>query len=126
MWKLKSFTQADKKTPILEEWFENQTPSVQTAFLNRMKDLIKKPGNGWNRPDVGQLRHECSGLYEIVLKVDKVQYRPIGYYSGKEEFTFVAFALEKGGKFVPPNICKTAFKRIELIKTEGRVCEITI
>lgn len=110
MWKLKSFTQADKKTPILEEWFEEQSPSVQTAFLNRMKDLIKKPGNGWNRPDVGQLRHGCSGLYEIVLKVDKVQHRPIGYYSGKEEFTFVAFAIEKGGQFVPKNICDTAFR----------------
>lgn len=91
-----------------------------------MKDLIKRPGNGWNRPDVGQLRRECIGLYEIVLKVDKVQHRPIGYYSGKEEFTFVAFAIEKDGKFVPKNVCDTAFKRIELIKTDGRVCEITI
>ncbi len=90
------------------------------------------PEDGWDRPDVGQLRHgDCKGLFEIVLFADKVQHRPIGYFSGKKEFTFVAFAVEKGNKFEPPNICKTAKARIKLIEEEKeeekkRVREFTL
>ncbi len=87
-----------------------------------------QPDNGWDRPFVGQLRKgECKGLFEIVLKVNNVQHRPIGYYSAKMEFTFLAFATERDGKFDPPNVCGTAKKRIEIIREDKeRVREFTI
>lgn len=116
LWTLKSFTNPDGKT-IVAEWYEQQDDAVKAAFLTRMKFLRAQSEDGWDRPQVGQLRHgSCKGLYEIVLKVNKVQHRPLGYYSGKLEFTFVAFATERDGQFDPPNICDTAQERIAFIK----------
>src|SRR5687767_3618944 len=105
MWKLKCFTNQDGQ-PIINKWFKNASGELKAAFLIRMADLVKLPNDGWARPDVGQLRKECSGLYEIVLYANKTQHRPIGYFSNDGEFTFLAFAEEKGEKFVPPNVCE--------------------
>lgn len=130
-WKLKSYTLPDGKTTIVNKWFKEQSASVKAAFLNRMNALVKLSENGWDRPDVGQLRgKECKGLFEIVIFADNVQHRPIGYFSGKCEFTFVVFAVEKGGKLTPPNICKTAKERIKIIEDKkeniNRVREFTL
>lgn len=120
MWLLKSFTNPEGKT-IVGLWYAAQTEDVKTAFRTRMKFLIPLGEKGWDRPQVGQLRHgDCKGLFEIVLKVNKVQHRPIGYFSGKMEFTFLAFATERDGEFEPPNVCTTAQQRLELIRRDNK------
>lgn len=78
-----------------------------------------------DRPQVGLLRNECEGLLELRVKVNNVQYRPIGYYGPQQrEITLLVGAVEKGRKFVPPTACSIAFSRIQLLK-EGRAstCE---
>lgn len=131
MWKLRCFTNQDGK-PISEKWLKEATSELKAAFFLRMIALTKLPADGWDRPDVGQLRHgDCKGLFEIVLKANKIQHRPIGYFSGNQEFTFLAFAEERDNKFVPPNICSTAQARKALIENEPnkekkRVCDINI
>jgi len=131
MWKLRSFTRPDG-TPITKKWLRGATSELKAAFLVRMIHLVKLPADGWDRPDVGQLRHgECKGLYEIVLYANKIQHRPLGYFSGKQEFTFLAFAEERGNELDPANICETAQTRRALIENEPnkekkRVCDITL
>jgi hypothetical protein len=127
LWTLKSFTSPGGDT-IVGEWFAEQAEEVQAAFIARMKFLRALPADGWDRPYVGQLRRgECKGLFEIVLKVNKVQYRPIGYFSGRGEFTFLAFATERDGKFDPIDVCATAKKRLEVIsQNKERVRELKI
>jgi hypothetical protein len=131
MWKLRSFTRPDG-TPIVKKWLKGATSELKAAFYLRMNALIKLPADGWDRPDVGQLRHgACKGLFEIVLYANKIRHRPIGYFSGKQEFTFLAFAEERGNTFDPPNICETAQERKSLIENEPikekkRVCDITL
>ncbi|MEO5859884.1 MAG: hypothetical protein ABIR33_13150 [Pyrinomonadaceae bacterium] len=120
MWKLKSFTNQEG-VPIINKWFKNATPQLKAAFLTRMNDLKKLPHNGWGRPDVGQLRRECSGLYEIILFANDTQHRPIGYFSGDGEFTFLAFAIERGNRFEPANICETAHQRRKLVEDEKQL-----
>jgi len=78
MWTFKSFTRPDGRK-LVAEWYDGQDGTVQAAFITALKLLRALPPDGWDRPDVGQLRRECAGLYEIVLKVNKVQHRPIGY-----------------------------------------------
>ena len=113
---------------IVAEWYERQADAVKVAFLTSMKFLRAQPEDKWDRPQVGQLRHgSCKGLYEIVLKVNGVQHRPIGYYSGKMEFTIVAFATERDRRFNPPNICDTAQERVAFIKNhKERAREFTV
>jgi len=127
-WKLRSFTVSETNNQtIVMEWFDAQDEAVQNAFLARMEYLIPLPADAWNRPYVGQLRRECAGLFEIILKVNNVQHRPIGYFSGRQEFTFLAFATERDNRLDPVNICETAFNRRALIETDPRRSrEITI
>src|SRR5215212_485650 len=116
MWTLKSFTLLNPTRTLVAEWYAVQTEEVQEAFEARMKFLRGLPGNGWTRPYVGQLRHgSCKGLFEIVISLPSVEHRPIGYFSGKMEFTIVAFATERDSKFDPITICETAQKRIDII-----------
>ena len=77
-----------------------------------------------DRPLVGQLRGKpCKGLYEIVLKVDKTQFRAIGCYGPKNrEFTLLAGATEKDNRFVPHDICDTANRRRQDITKRSHVC----
>jgi hypothetical protein len=114
-WTVRGFTlSATDYRTVVTDWYESQFEDVQAAFYTRMEFLIER--ENWDRPYVGQLRGECRGLFEIVLKVNNVQHRPIGYFSGKQEFTFLAFATERDGEFDPKNICKTAFKRKVIIE----------
>lgn len=124
LWKLKSLvdrrSEKEPKETIVKQWFDGQYEEVQDAFLARMKFLRGLPENGWDRPYVGQLRRkECKGLFEIVISVENAEHRPIGYFSGRMEFTIVAFAKERNGKFDPKTVCAVAKKLIERID-EGK------
>jgi hypothetical protein len=131
-WTLKALV--DRRSPeapkstIVKGWFEGQYDDVQQAFLTRMKFLAGLPKDGWDRPYVGQLRHgECKGLFEIVISVVDVEHRPLGYFSGEMEFTIVAFATERDGKFDPKSVCATAKKLIQAIaKGEEHVRIFTV
>jgi len=116
-WKIKGFIVAEGNSKtIVADWYEAQSEDVKAAFYARMEFLIQR--DQWDRPYVGQLRAKCAGLFEIVLRVANVQHRPIGYFSGKREFTFLAFATERDGEFDPRDICKTAFNRKALIESK--------
>jgi len=122
-WTIKSLVERrstkEPKETVLKIWFESQTEDVQAAFLVIMKYLISLKGNAWGRPYVAQLRRECKGLYEIVVSMPDVEHRPIGSFSGRMEFTFLAFATERGNKLVPSSVCETAHRLIGLIE-EGK------
>lgn len=123
LWTLKALVdRRSTKTPketIVSQWY-NAHEDAQIAFATRMKFLRGLPADGWDRPYVGQLRRkECSGLFEIVISMPDVEYRPIGYFSGKMEFTIVAFATERDGKFNPKSVCETAQRIIRDI-TDGK------
>lgn len=102
---------------LVSEWLAAQSEEVQEAFLGRMKFLRSLPGNAWDRPYVGQLRWaSCKGLFEIVVSVQNVEHRPVGYFSGQQEFTIVAFATERDRKLEPLTTCEVAQKRKDIIR----------
>jgi hypothetical protein len=122
LWTVKGLVdrRSAKQETIVAQWYERQQEDVQIAFVTRMKFLRGLPEDGWDRPYVGQLRwKECKGLFEIVISVHEVEHRPIGYFSGKMEFTIVAFATERDGKFEPRSVCETAQRIVRQI-AEGK------
>lgn len=108
---------SDKRL-LVRAWYDAQKEEVQAAFETKLKFLSSQRPPVWERPRVGKLRKECEGLYEIRFEVNNMQYRPIGYYSGRLEFTIVAFAEERGGKFDPLNVCVTAKNRQAIIDAD--------
>jgi len=99
---------------------------VKASVDALVSELQLLPNDQFERENgVGQLRHDCSGLFELVMKVEKIQVRPIGFYGpGRREFTLLAGAVEKGNDFEPRTVCETANERKRLVASDRRfICE---
>ena len=122
IWRLKGYA-SDCQNTVVSTWFKAQSEAVQQAFWTRMKFLTSQPPSVWQRPYIGKLRGKCKGLYEIRFEVNNVQHRPIGFFSGDQEFTILAFATERDSQFDPQEVCtiaKNRKKKIEENKEHAR------
>lgn len=65
------------------------------------------------------------GVFELVLTINKVQYRPLGGYGPHEgQFTFVLGATEHNDNIRPPSAFTTAADYIAAVKNGTcRVCD---
>jgi len=132
-WKLKTFVENDGQSTV-KRWCDTSDDIVWLAFETHLDYLCGQLPDKWKRPWVGTLsggkrkrKTGCAGLFELIFEVNNVQYRPLGYYSGKMEFTILFFAEERGGDFDPPNACEIAKNRRALIESnKDRVREFTI
>jgi hypothetical protein len=63
--------------------------------------------------------HGAQGLWEIRIKVDRTQYRPLGFHGPMQhEATILTGAVEKGGKLKPASAIDTAIGRMNLAKSD--------
>ena len=69
-------------------------------------------------PDFVKKLKGYEGIYEIRIRYEQVQYRPLGCLGpNNREFTLLIGALEKDSEFVPKNAPNIAYNRKELIMT---------
>ena len=101
---------------LIRDWYRDVDSKVKAAFDVRTEYLAQRKPQDWQFPYYRALHVECAGLGEIRFKVNNVQHRPIGFFSGKDEFTILFFATEKGETFAPKSACKTAQERKKLVK----------
>src|SRR5262245_25203146 len=104
LWTWKAFITEGGRN-IVQEWADSVDWAVWNAFCAHVKYLDPRGPQYWVRPWVGTLRggkkekkNGCNGLHELRFDVGNVEYRPIGYYSGKMEFTILYFAEEHDGE----------------------------
>lgn len=103
---------------LVKEWHGNIDKFVWLEFKTALKFLDGQPPVNWVRPYIGTLSKECKGLIEIRFDVGSVEYRPIAYYSGKQEVTILFFATERDNKFDPPTACQIAQRRKDEIEKD--------
>lgn len=111
---------------VIDEWYQAQPDKLQAKFDTRVRYLQQQPRSAWIRPYFDTLHGECAGLGEIRFEWKNVQHRPLGFASGKMEFTLLFVATEKGGKFEPRAACSIAIRRKEEVTTDrrrARVCQ---
>jgi hypothetical protein len=113
---------------VLDEWraARDGDDALIAKLDTRLRFLKQQPRDRWTRPSFDTLSDDCAGLGEVRFEYKNVQYRPLGFASGKMEFTFVFVATEKGGKFVPKNACKVALERkaeVEADRSKARDCD---
>ncbi len=108
---------SDTDSELIRGWYKSVDSKVKAAFDVRIKYLSQRKPQDWGLPFYRALHGECAPLGEIRFKANKLHYRPIGIFSGKNEFTILFFATEKGGKFVPKTSCKVAQKHMDLVKS---------
>ena len=99
---------------MFREWHDGQwvvSKKVCAKFLQRLQTLAGLPLGEWREPLFKRLHGEATGISEIRFEYGNVQYRPLGFFSGKDEYTLLVPAIEKGSKFVPISSIKTAQAR---------------
>ncbi len=112
MWHFWTYRSLSSRDDVLD-WLDGLAKSDQASVVARLEYLRQQPREAWKRPYFDLLSGECSGLGEVRLKIQKIQYRPIGFFGpNRLEFTMLHVALEKDGKFEPKNVCKTAKQRM--------------
>ena len=119
MWTWKSYV--TNSGLLVQEWYRSVDRLVWLDFKTLLIFLDGQPPSSWTRPYVGTLKNECEKLFEIRFDHGNVEYRPIGFYSGKKEFTILFFATERDSKFEPPTACEIAQRhRDEIEKDEEK------
>ena len=107
---------------VIEGWLWSLPLKARVRINARIRYLAAC--RALTRPYTGKLSGNCAGLYEIVVEVDNVQYRPLfSYGPGKNEITLLFGAREIGGKFEPLAACDIAHARLRLVTQQGRACE---
>lgn len=117
----------DNGRNAIRDWIDGQPHGTRArlkAKLNARINELRLVERLDRSCGVGQLRRDCAGLYELILLVDKVQFRPIGCYGpGKSrEFTLLIGAIEKDRQFTEPDVCRRAHERAARIHDERHVC----
>lgn len=99
-------------TDEVKAWFDQAPKKVQGKFISRLKSLHTLPFDEWQLPLFRPLRRELAGLGEVRFKgADNIQYRPIGFRSGPNEYTILFCAKERSNRFVPRNAGDIALER---------------
>jgi hypothetical protein len=125
-WLFRCYITADG-VDVIDRWYQEQPPKTQAKFDVRIRFLRQQPRSSWVRPYFDSLKGECDGLGEIRFECMNVQWRPIGFSSGRMEFTLVMVAKEKGGKFEPRSTCSVSQERkseVENNRNRARDCQL--
>jgi hypothetical protein len=123
-WSFLNFVNEHGRNAIAD-WIAAQPSGTRQRLKSRLNTVLMnlEIREALDRPLVGQLHGGCKGLYELVLYVDKIAFRPIGCFGPEaNEFTLLVGAEERGGKLVPSTICDTAQTRRKLISQRRHVC----
>jgi hypothetical protein len=110
---LKAFM--DGETDVVSSWKSQQCAKVRAAIAARMTYLRQQNREGWTRPHYDGLR---DGIGEVRFKVERVNYRALGFFGpGRNEFTFCFFAT-KTDDFDPRNAIDIAVARKQLVEQD--------
>lgn len=103
-------------------WIESLGPSVRKAVKAQLNARLQylETCSQLERPYVAALTG-YSGILEIRLKVERVQYRPLCCHGpAVREITILTGAIEKDDTLLPLSACDTALARRSLIMLERR------
>jgi len=120
-WKFLNYVNQGGKN-VIEHWLQTLPTLARIQINTRIQylEITKHLG----RPYTATLKGPCKGLIELRVKVKNILYRPIACHGPNDgEITILAGAIEKGGKFEPLGVCKTALERKLHIFEEGRTDE---
>jgi Phage derived protein Gp49-like (DUF891) len=126
LWDIRCYLD-DDGIDVIDSWYRAQPERLQAKFDTKVRYLRAQPRERWVRPYFDQLKGPCKGLCEIRFEFNNVQYRPIGIFSGKMEFTLVLVAAKNGKRFDPSNTCHLGNRRkleIESNRSKSHECDM--
>ena len=118
-WTFRSYLTA-RGDHVLQLWYDALGEQAQAKFDVRLRHLRQQPISGWTRPYFDKLAGKYADLGKLRFESGNVQYRPLGYFTGPHEFTFVfPEATERGSKWDPKTARDIAKARMIEIQRDG-------
>ena len=121
---IKCYVNARNENEI-QATYDNGSDNLQAELMVAIEFLKVRGREDWRRPRAAQLSkcNDFKDFFEIRLFADKVQQRPIGYFGpGRNDFTILLWATEKGNQLIPADWCQIANRR--RMKIAGGVAKI--
>jgi hypothetical protein len=117
---------AENGENVIRTWLDGLS-AVAQADIDAQIQTIERTET-LTRPAWGKLGYkngqDCRELYEIRVKCEGVQYRPLTCFGpGRRMITILIGATERDSRLVPGSVCRTALARKLIIETTaGRTC----
>lgn len=118
LWSFRAYQSSSGRRDVAQ-WYADLSSANRAAVYRRLWQLRQWPREKWRYPHFRALHGECSGLGEVRIKLDRVQWRPIGFFGPRQlEFTFLLIAREKDRKFIPKDTCSIGqARKAEVVQT---------
>lgn len=103
------------RTDLIAEWLSG-LPKRERLRIGTILVYLAGQRSWRNIPYVKKLT-DCDDIYEIIITINNIQYRPLGCYGpGRDEFTLIVGATKKGKIWVPQDAKSTAKRMAKLIR----------
>ncbi|MFZ5453623.1 MAG: type II toxin-antitoxin system RelE/ParE family toxin [Thermodesulfobacteriota bacterium] len=101
-------------TDYIDGWL-SILPSRERRRIRAILAYLEGQRSWRNIPYIKKLK-DCDDIYEIIITINNIQYRPLGCYGPeKNEFTLLVGASKKGRVWSPKDAISTAMKMAKLI-----------
>ncbi len=119
LWRFRCYVLPGGRDAI-DDWYCRQSAGVQGAVDVAIEYLKQRPRNEWRRPDFDLLSGKFREIGEIRMKVDRKQYRLLGFFGpGNATFTLLVGTNKKGNSYDPREALETALDRMSNVKSDG-------
>lgn len=121
-WKFFDYITEQNRNPI-QDWYGTVGSEVQAAFDVLVQELAGT--EDWDAPKPKKrkcrlLKDKHAGMYELIFKVGKQKFRPLGImYQDRREFVLLGGCEHRRWQNIPPGAFDDAFKLKEFLE-QGR------
>ncbi|PBC23450.1 MULTISPECIES: hypothetical protein [unclassified Mesorhizobium] len=110
-WKIKGY-EVRAGESVIDDWMAIASRAAEKfdSRLNFMKDRRTWPHH------YAHNLNDCDGVWEVKFESGGIAHRPLFFMGpGRDELTFVGFAIEHNDRLKPPGILATAIRRMKEI-----------
>ena len=102
---------------VIRDWLKSLSPKARAKVNTRISALEALPRNQWADFTGALVGSGWDGIYEIRIRYDNIQLRPLfAYGPGREEATLLMGAEERGGEIEPRSAASTCQTRAARVR----------
>ena len=111
---------SESGTNLIQEWYARQ--DEREADFDVILNVLSATQNWNGRKDCRPLKRSHAGLWEIRFTVNKIRYRPVGFFGpGSGEFTLLLGCSKRiRGNYTPSNAFDLALELRRKLIEEGK------
>ena len=104
---------------VIKCWLDGLDTRIRAKLTVKLNTLEQMNRAEWNLAGTEVLKGNKDGLVAVRVEYQGIAYRLIGYDGpSRGEFTLLAYCTERGGKYTPLDVGRTAFDRRRVVEQD--------